>query len=169
MKRNFTAAEALQAVVDSQADGFSAEAEIPSELGDGTPNPQAQNWPDLIQSLADLPIRKGVMTNFAPFVHGRTDVPPTDPTYNGKPWPEKAKPLIDAGWHCLTEAYDLDGDPAIWPARRAQFAAHLGWNITQPGLGVGFGGVPSGQAGIDSYPTRGDYPNWWVWDAGNIL
>ena len=166
LTRDFTAQEARLAVENSQAEGFLAEAEIPSELGDGEPNPQAQDWVGLIAELEPLPIRKGVVTNFAPFVHSRTDVPEEDERYKGKPWPEKARPLVDAGWRCLTEAYDLSGDPAQWPARRAFYASHLGWTITQPVLGI----YPSagGAGSVDAFPTRNQYPNWSVWDAGHI-
>lgn len=146
LKRPFTAAEALQAVVESQCEGFIAEAEIPAH------RPEAQNWPELIHALSDVDIPKAVATNFAAFVHE-----------DGKPWPEKARPLIEDGWSCMTECYDLGGDPAQWPERRAFFATHLGWNDTQPILGA-YGGRT-----IESFPTRDNYRNWSVWDAGSVL
>jgi hypothetical protein len=163
LTRNFTTAEALQAVVESRCTGFIAEAEIPSENEIGEPKPEAQNWPELIFALKDQNIFKAVVTNFAPFVHGRTDVPQDDPRYSGKPWPEKARPLVEAGWHCLTEAYDLTGEPALWPDRRHAFAQHLGWTQTQPVLGT-YGGRT-----LADFPSRNFYPNWSCWDAGSIL
>jgi hypothetical protein len=164
---DFTPANARQACVESQAQGFAAEAEIPSVMivdDQVVPNPQATNWVELIFQLQDLPISKGLLTNFAPFI--------TYVKENGqwvsRPWPEKAKPLIDAGWRCMPEAYDMPGgDPSTWPGRRAFYASHLGWDVTQPGLGLY--GPPNAASSLDDYPTRHEYPNWWVWSAENIL
>jgi hypothetical protein len=156
MRRNFTASEARQAIVESQARGFVAEAEIPAESAPGVPNPQAQNWPELIFELSDLPISKGVATNFAPFTH-----------HDGSPFPEKARPLVEAGWKCLTECYDMNGDPANWIERRAFFASHLGWHQTQPILGIY--DPPGGAGSLDAFPTRDEYRNWSVWAAENLI
>lgn len=150
---DFTPAEALKACVESQCDGFLGEGEIPAEIGPGVPNPQEQNWPALIEVLKDVPIPKGTVTNFAPFVHN-----------DGLPYPEKAKPLIDAGWHCLTECYDMGGDPSTWIERRNFYATqNLGWPRTQPVLGI-YGGRT-----FADFPTRDQYANWSVWDAGTAL
>ena len=147
---DFTPAEALKACVESSCDGFLGEGEIPAESAPDTPNPQEQNWPALIAALEPIDIPKGVVTNFAPFTH-----------HDGSPYPEKAKPLIDAGWHCLTECYDLMGDPKLWIERRNFYAtANLGWPRTQPVLGI-YGGRT-----FDDFPTRDNYENWSVWDAG---
>lgn len=151
MTRPFTAAQARQACVESGASGFSAEAEIPSEDENG-PKPEAQNWPELIHELDDLPIPKSVMTNFAPFVH-----------HDNTPWPEKAKPLIDAGWNCLTECYDIEGEPEFWPERRDFYAKQLGWSETQPGLGLYAG------RNLGDFPSRHEYRNWWAWSAESVL
>lgn len=152
MTRNFSAAEARQAVVESQAAGFIAEAEIPPEIDTNTPNPQEQNWPELVFELNDLNIFKAVATNFAPFVY-----------HDGKPWPQKAAPLINAGWHCLTECY-LSESPSGTPDRRDFYAkVNLGWSETQPILGL-YGGKT-----FDDYPTRNNYRNWSVWDANSVL
>lgn len=156
MTRNFTAAEARQACVESGAQGFLAEGEIPPETTDSggnvISNPQEQNWPELIFELSDLNIFKGVVTNFAPFVY-----------HSGKPWPEKAKPLIDAGWHCLTECY-LSESPSGTPERRDFYAkVNLGWPETQPVLGL-YGGKT-----FADYPTRDNFRNWSVWDANSVL
>lgn len=148
---------ARQACVESGAQGFLAEAEIPSEwvnpaTGQVEPKPEAQNWPALIHELSDLPIPKGVVTNFAPFVHA-----------NGLPYPEKARPLIDAGWFCLTECY-LAENANSTPERTDFYAkANLGWSETQPVLGI-YGGKT-----LDDYPTRNNYRNWSVWDAASVL
>jgi hypothetical protein len=117
----FTPAEVRKAVVESGAAGFLGEAEVPPEIGPGVQNPQEQNWPDLIHELEDLPIAKGVVTNFAPFVH-----------HDGSPYPEKAKPLIDAGWACVTECFITEA-PNATPANTDWYAkTNLGWAETQP-------------------------------------
>jgi len=152
MTRDFTAAEARQAVVESQAQGFLAEGEIPAESAPGIPNAQAQNWSELIFQLSDLQIPKGVVTNFAPFTH-----------HDGTPWADKAKPLIDAGWSCHTECYDLTGDPTQWIPRRDFYAKQLNWPSTQPVLGLYAGRT------FADYPTRNEYANWSVWAAEYLI
>lgn len=117
----FTPAEVRKAVVESGAAGFLGEAEIPPEIGGGAPSPQEQNWPDLIHELSDLVIAKGVVTNLAAFMHN-----------DGTPYPEKAKPLIDAGWACVTENF-ISETPNATPARTDFYArVNLGWPETQP-------------------------------------
>lgn len=152
LTRDFSAPEARQAAVDSQCSGIVLEGEIPAESAPGVPNPQAVNWPDVIFHLQDLPIFKAVVTNFAPFTH-----------HDGTPYPEKAKPLIDAGWQCLTECYDLKGDPSNWPERRAFFASQVGWAVTQPVLGLYDGRT------FASFPTWQNYRNVSVWAAEYVL
>lgn len=152
MTRNFSAAEALQACVDSQAAGFLAEGEIPAESAPGVPNAQAQNWPELITLLHDLPIFKGVVTNFAPFTH-----------HDGSPFPEKSAPLIANGWSCHSECYDLSGDPTLWIERRKFFAGQLGWAETQPAVGLF-----AGRTWAD-FPTFGKYRNGSVWAAEYLI
>lgn len=152
LQRNFSATEVRQACVESQCRGFLAEGEIPAESAPGIPNPQAVNWPELIFELSDLRIYKGVVTNFAPFTH-----------HSGTPYPEKARPLIDDGWSCHTECYDMDGDPQFWIERRDFFAKQLGWPETQPVCGIY--APPGGGGSLDAYPTRHNYRNWSVWAA----
>lgn len=152
LTRNFTAAEVRQAAVESQADAVAVEGEIPAENAPGVPNPQAVNWPELIFELSDLDIHKGVVHNNAPFVH-----------HDGTPWPEKVAPLVEAGWTSLTECYDLTGDPTLWIERRDFFAKQCGWPSSQPVVGV-YGGRT-----FDDFPTRDNYPNWSVWDAGTVI
>ena len=130
---------------------MSLEAEIPAENGDGTPKSEAVDWADVTLNIADLPIAKSVVTNFAPFTH-----------HDGKPYPEKAKPLVDAGWACLTECY-LGESPGSTPEAMDFFAGHLGWSETQPMIGI-YGGKT-----WNDYPTRNQYRNWSVWDAGSVL
>ena len=143
---DFTPAEVRKALVESEATGFLGEAEIPPELTGGVPNPQEQNWPDLIHEIADLSIYKGVVTNFAPFVHN-----------DGRPFPEKAKPLIDAGWACVTECF-ISESPNSTPARTDFYAkTNLGWAETQP------------MVELDILPQYGDlsmYRNVSHWSAG---
>lgn len=143
--RGFTAAGVRQAVVESKAQGVLIEGEVPAS------RPEAVNWPELIFELKDLPIAKGVVTNFAAFVHD-----------DGTPWPEKAQPLIDAGWKCLTECY-LPENPNASPDRMDFRATQLGWRESQPVLGL-YGGFT-----LADYPTRDKYRNWSVWSASGAL
>lgn len=135
-----------QACLTSQAAGVSLEAEIPGHV------PEAVDWQACVDAIADLTIAKSVVTNFAPFTNAQ-----------GLPDPSKSKPLVDAGWACLTEAY-LGEAPNSTPENLDWYAkTHLGWTETQPVIGI-YGGV-----GFDSYPTRDQYRNWSVWDAGEVL
>lgn len=144
--RGFTNADVRKGVLDSQAAGVLVEGEIPAS------RPEAVDWPDLIEQLGDLNIAKGVVTNFAPFVRD-----------DGTPWPEKAKPLIDDGWACLTECY-LSEAPNSTPENTDFYATrNLGWPETQPVLGV-YGGKT-----LDDYPTRDRYRNWSAYNAGAAL
>lgn len=176
LTRPFTAASARQAAVESGAAGVLLEGEIPAMNPDTSwrvvqrlrqryhqvdhpgikvgeiPNPQAVNWPEVIFLLSDLNIFKGVVTNFSPFTH-----------HDGTPYPEKAAPLINAGWACLTECYDMIGDPALWIERRKFFAGHLGWFATQPVLGLYSGRT------FASYPGYESERNWSVWAAEYVL
>lgn len=152
LTRDFSAAQARQAAVESGCSGIALEAEIPSENAPGVDNPQAVNWPEMIFTLKDLPITKAVVTNNAPFVH-----------HDGTPWPEKVAPLVAAGWSCLTEAYDLDGDPTQWIERRDFFAKQCGWQETQPVIGL-YGGRT-----LADFPTRNQYRNWSAWAAEYVL
>jgi hypothetical protein len=152
LTRNFTPAQVRAAVIASNCTGILLEGEIPAEIAPGVPNPQAVNWPEVINQLSDLDVAKGVVTNFAPFVH-----------HDGSPWPEMAAPLIADGWACVSECYDMSGDPTKWIERRDFFAKQVGWYVTQPALGV-YGGRT-----LDDFPTRNDYPNWSVWSADYLL
>lgn len=166
MRRPFTAHQARQAVIESGAAGFIAEGEIPGH------RPEAQNWSELVHALQDLTIPNtrerlpcAVVTNFAPFVHR-----------DGSPWPEKAKPLVEAGWACLTECYDLDGDPKMWIPARHEFAQHFthtrnpdvfsqgkGWYETQPVIGLYDGRTWS------DFPQFDRFRNGSVWSAEYVI
>lgn len=157
LTRPFDGAFARQVAIESGCSGIILEGEIPGH------RPEAVNWAEVDLMLKDLKVPGtntklplAVATNFAPFVHD-----------DGSPWPEKARPLVEGGWACLTEAYDMGQTgipPALWPAERAQFARHLGWHETQPILGIY--GPPGGGGSLDAFPTRHSYRNWSIWDAG---
>lgn len=149
--RGFDAAQARQWCVETGAEGFIAEAEIPAEDAPGVPKPEAQNWAELTFELSDLGIPMAVATNFAPFTH-----------HDGTPWPEKAKPLIAAGWHCLSECY-LSESPNSTPENQDFFARHFGWTETQPILGL-YGGKT-----LADYGDLSSYRNVSHWDAGTVL
>jgi hypothetical protein len=146
LTRPFDAAYVRQATLASKAQGLILEGEIPGFV------PEAVDWAACVAAVADLPIPKAVVTNFAPFV----DV-------QGYPAPEKSKPLVDAGWACLTESY-LGEAPNATPENLDFYArSHLGWTETQPVIGI-YGGKT-----FADYPTRDNYRNWSVWDAGEVL
>ena len=146
LTRPFNPQMARIACLDSQAQGLICEGEIPGYV------PEAVDWPAMISAVADLPIYKAVCTNFAPFV-----------TIEGLPDRSKSQPLVDAGWACMTEAY-LGEAPNATPENLDWYArTHLGWSETQPVLGI-YGGKT-----FADYPTRDNYRNWSVWDAGEVL
>jgi len=154
LTRPFDAAYARQAAVESQCSGIILEGEIPSEwvnpaTGQVEPKPDAVNWPSVIFSLSDLPIPKAVVSNFAPFVHA-----------DASPWPEKAKPLIDAGWAYISENF-ISESPNSTPARTDWYAREkLGWPSTQP--------MVEGWH-LQDYGDLSMYRNVSHWDAGNVL
>lgn len=94
-------------------------------------------------------IPKAVVSNFAPFVH-----------HDGKPWPEKAKPLIDDGWAFISECF-LTEAPNATPAKMDWFAkAKLHWPETQPMIEAWH---------IADYGDLSMFRNVSHWDAGNVL
>lgn len=142
LTRPFDGAFARQMAVESQAAGILLEGEIPSE------RPESVNWPEVIFHLADLDIAKGVVTNFAPFVK-----------QDGSPWPEKARPLIDAGYACVTENF-ISESPNSTPDNTDHYAKQLGWPRTQP--------MVEGWR-LSDYGDLSGYANVSHWDAGNVL
>lgn len=146
LTRPFDAAIVRQAALDSGAAGVICEGEIPGYV------PEAVDWAAVAAAVADLPIHKAVVTNFAAFV-----------TEEGLPDPSKSAPLVQHGWACMTECY-LSEAPMATPENTDFYArAHLGWTATQPVLGL-YGGKT-----FADYPTRDNYANWSVWDAGEVL
>lgn len=142
LTRPFDAAFARQRAVESQAAGILLEGEIPPD------RPESVNWPDVIFNLADLDIAKGVVTNFAPFVDA-----------SGALRPDKAKPLVDAGYACVTENF-ISETPNATPHRTAFTASQLGWKRTQPMI-EGWH--------IADYGDLSGFANVSHWDAGNVL
>lgn len=153
LTRPFNAAYARQAAIESGCKGILLEAEIPSEWinpeGQIEPKPDAVDWVDVIFHLQDLDIAKGVVTNFAPFVH-----------HDGKPWPQKAAPLIAAGYACVTENFVTESPNSV-PANTDHYAkTNLGWARTQPMI-EGWH--------IPDYGDLSGFANVSHWDAGNVL
>jgi len=154
LTRPFDAASARQAAVESQCQGIILEGEIPSEwrnpaTGNVEPKPDAVNWPEVIFQLSDLAIPKAVVSNFAPFVH-----------FDGAPWPEKARPLIQAGWAYISENFVTES-PASTPVRTDFYAkSALGWPETQP--------MVEGWHLAD-YGDLSSFRNVSHWDAGSVL
>ncbi len=142
MTRPFDAQLARSAAITSQCKGILLEGEIPAH------RPEAVDWIDVVYHLSDLDIYKGCVTNFAPFVYE-----------DGKPWPEKAAPLIQDGWACVTECFVTEApnatpDNTNWYATR-----NLGWATTQPMIEAWH---------ISDYGDLSKYKNVSHWDAGNI-
>lgn len=142
LTRPFDASYALQAASESQATGILLEGEIPGS------RPEAVNWPDVILHLQNLNIFKGVATNFAPFVH-----------QDGSLWPELSKPLVDAGYACVTECF-ISESPNSTPANMNFTASQLGWSRTQPMI--------EGK-NIPAYGDLSGYQNVSHWSARNVL
>jgi hypothetical protein len=142
LTRPFDGALARQMAVESQAAGILLEGEIPPD------RPESVNWPEVIFHLSDLPLAKGVVTNFAPFVDDQ-----------GQLRPDKAKPLVDAGYACITENF-ISETPTATPPRTNFTATQLGWARTQPMI--------EGWR-IPDYGDLSGFANVSHWDAGNVL
>lgn len=167
MTRDFSAAEARGAVLATGASGFVAEGEIPA-YANGAPNPQAQDWQELADALADLPCQKAVATSYAPF-QGPMNAPEA----------ELAKPLIDAGWHLIPYVYPAETAGDSIP-RKAFYADHYthearpdlfdpgeGWYHIEPVLGCYSG--EHGSFAVDDFPERDQCIGWSVWAAEFVL
>ena len=85
-------------------------------------------------------VPKAICTNF--------NVPLTTPA--GAPDRAAAKPLIDAGYFCLTEAY-MGDNPAATPDNLNLMAQKLGWPRSQPVFGV-YNAPPSTYAPWAAWP-----------------
>ena len=154
MTRPFTPEQARQACIELGLHGIILEGEIPPEekdpnTGEIKPKPEAVDWADCVFHLQDLAIPKAVVSNGAAFVH-----------WNGVPWPEKAKPLVDDGWAYITENFVTES-PNSTPARTNFFVTNsLGWPETQPMI-EGWH--------IPDYGDLSAFRNVSHWDAGNVL
>lgn len=94
---------------------------------------------------------RAIVTNFAGLV---------DPA-SGMDDPARAKPIIDAGFECLTEAY-LGDNPNATPDRLDYRAARLGWRRSAPVFGVW-------NAPMRSYERWLEWPGWSVYLAEHVL
>jgi hypothetical protein len=142
LTRPFDAAFARQMAVESQCQGILLEGEIPGD------RPEAVNWPEVILYLQDLDIAKGIVTNFAPFFAS-----------SGAPMFEKARPLIAAGYACVTECFVTES-PNSTPANQDFLGKQIGWPRTQPMI-EGWH--------LADYGDMSGYQNVSHWDAGNVL
>lgn len=105
------------------------------------------DYDGIIASIPSLPnIPRAIVTNFG--------TPLSDA--QGKYHPEKAKPLIDAGFRCLTEAYMAD-NPQATPDRLDFTAKQLGWPSSQPVFGV------YGEKKLSAYSEWFDWSGWSVY------
>lgn len=167
MTRDFTAAMARSAVVQSGVDIFIAEGEIPAQLNQGgtiVANPQAQDWADLAFHLADLGIDCAVGTSWAPF----QKYVPEGGGHILVPAPEFAKPLTDDGWYVLPYVYPAE-TPSHTVYAAKQYALHYPeWSgQEEPVLGT-YSGAHGDYHSLASAPFDGKdtCPGWSVWDAG---
>lgn len=91
-------------------------------------------------------IRKAIITNFTPMTDGQ-----------GVPQPEKAAPLIAAGWECLTEAY-LGDSPGMNPDdMNFRATQQLGWPRSQPVFGIWNYPLSGYQQYVERFPAFGIY------------
>jgi len=105
---------------------------------------QMPSWMD------DIP--KAVVTTFVPLRDGFV------------PLPEKAQPLIDAGFACLTEC-DMPANPNQSPPRMDFSAQTLGWDYSIPGFYCQNGFRPE-----THYAEWMDWQwGWWTWLAEYVL
>lgn len=142
LTRPFTPESVRAAVIESKCDGIILEGEIPAH------RPEAVDWVDVIYHLQDFDIPKAVVSNFAPFVHE-----------DGKPWPEKAAPLIEDGWAYISENFITEA-PNATPANTDWYAKrNLGWPATQPMVELWH---------LQDYGDLSRFKNVSHWDAGNL-
>jgi hypothetical protein len=166
MTRGFVASDARAAALTSGAQGFISEGEIPAYRGDGSPNPQAQDWPALVAALADLRIDCAVATSWSPF---------QGPTH--APAPELAAPLIKAGWKVMPYVYPAENAGAS-VAKAEFYATHYtheqapsvlgpgeGWYDPEPVLGC-YGGKTLQSAEFTGWR---DCASVSIWDAGEVI
>lgn len=143
LTRPFDGAYARQAAIESGCQAIALEAEIPAH------QPHAPNWAEVELFLRDLPIPKSILATVSPFQH-----------LDGRPWPEKAKPLVDAGWKWISQCF-LDESPNSHPDNLDFYATqHLGFPSTQALVKANI---------LPLYGDLSRYPNLLHWDAGDVL
>lgn len=144
LTRPFTPLMAREVADVSSCAGIILEGEIPPG------RPESVDWEHVVEEFSSYPWPKAVVTNFAPFVDTQT----------GLPRPDISAPLIDAGWHCITENF-ISETPTATPERTDFYATrNLGWAETQPmieGLRIA------------DYGDLSRFRNVSHWDAGNVL
>lgn len=158
-----------------EPDGFVAEGEVPGQNPDGTPNPQAQNWPELQWMLEDVPCDKAVATSWSPF-QKFVDLPGGG--RGAVPAPETARVLIRHGWKVMPYVYPAE-HKGVTVASMLQYARHHtyeeapgvfdpgeGWYTPEPVAGV-YCGV-HGCFTLESPNFNGieNCAGFSVWDAG---
>jgi hypothetical protein len=85
------------------------------------------DYEGIMQAIADDKVPtcpRAIVTNF--------NIPLVDAS---GPNPQAAKPLIDAGFECLTEAY-MGDNPQATPPRLDYTGTRCGWKSTSPVFGV---------------------------------
>jgi hypothetical protein len=79
---------------------------------------------------------------------------------DGAPWPEKARPLIAAGWAYISENFVTES-PVSTPERTDFYAkTALGWPETQPMIEAWH---------VEDYGDLSRFRNVSHWDAGSVL
>jgi len=153
--RGFSSQDAFNDVATLNPEKFVAEGEIPAYMN-GQPNPQAQDWNALASVLEQFDdLTCAVATSFGPFIGP-----------DGKPDPDLAKPLIDAGWYCLPYVYPAE-HAGITLEEMAFYATHYGpkWAHAEPVLGV-YGGFTVDSPAFDG---KDECPGYSLWDAGEVI
>jgi len=172
MTRDFSAIQARAAVVQTGAQLFIAEGEIPAQMlvdGNPVPNPQAQDWADLAFHLSDLGIDCAVGTSWSPFKKYVWSTPGGEqlPELKLVPAPEFAKPLTDDGWYVLPYVYPAETQTHTVAGAKAYAQHYPAWKgHEEPVLGTYCG--PHGCFDLTSTPFNGrdTCAGWSVWDAG---
>lgn len=167
MTRNFTAAQARSAVVQSGSRLFVAEGEIPAEMivnGNVAPNPQAQDWTDLAFHFHDLGIDKAVATSWAPF----QKYVPDGNGFQLIPAPEIAKPLTDDDWYVLPYVYPAESFGQSVYSAKAYARHYPAWKgHEEPVLGTYVGEHGDFKDLTNpAFDGKDTCAGWSVWDAG---
>lgn len=158
LTRPFDALQAELAVIQSAGDLLVLEAEIPA-YANGAPNPQAVNWPAVVERLRPYALPKAVATSFGPFIGA-----------DGRPDQALADPLIEAGWYCLPYVYPAEHH-GVTVEGQVFYASHYGpeWSHAEPVLGCYSGPFGSYDLSSDAFDGYLEQPGASVWDAGSVL